>query len=66
MVSQIRRSYGFYTAKMANAADTPSGSGTRGEVARGTLQVDKARSLRQEVRVPDPRVLLHQRSLIAT
>jgi len=37
MVSQIRRSCGLYSAKVAKATDTPSGSSTWGAVAQGAL-----------------------------
>ena len=40
MVSQIRQSCGLYTAKMAKATVTPSGSSTWDEIAQETLQID--------------------------
>ena len=66
MVSQLRQNCGLYTAKMAKATETPSGSSTQGEIAWESLAVGEVQSLRQEERTLDPRMLLHQRGLTDT
>ena len=66
MVSQIRRSCGLYTAKVAKATETPSGFRTGIEVVPETLRIGKVQSPRQMERTRNPRVLLHQRGLTAT